>query len=50
MGLTVQGVKEPDGAVGWQSRVDYRGYEVVTNDYVTGETFTVDGGVTMRIA
>ena len=24
--------------------------EVVTNDYVTGETFTVDGGLTMRIA
>ncbi len=24
--------------------------EVVTNDYVTGETFTIDGGLTMRIA
>lgn len=24
--------------------------EVVTNDYITGETFTVDGGLTMRIA
>ncbi len=24
--------------------------EVVTNDYLTGETFTVDGGLTMRIA
>ncbi len=24
--------------------------EVATNDYVTGETFTIDGGLTMRIA
>ena len=24
--------------------------EMVTNDYVTGETFTIDGGLTMRIA
>lgn len=24
--------------------------EVATNDYITGETFTVDGGLTMRIA
>lgn len=24
--------------------------QVVTNDYITGETFTVDGGLTMRIA
>jgi NAD(P)-dependent dehydrogenase (short-subunit alcohol dehydrogenase family) len=24
--------------------------ELVTNDYVTGETFTIDGGLTMRIA
>ena len=24
--------------------------EVVTNDYLTGETFTIDGGLTMRIA
>jgi len=24
--------------------------EVVTNDYITGETFTIDGGLTMRIA
>lgn len=24
--------------------------EMVTNDYITGETFTVDGGLTMRIA
>jgi NAD(P)-dependent dehydrogenase (short-subunit alcohol dehydrogenase family) len=24
--------------------------ELVTNDYITGETFTVDGGLTMRIA
>jgi NAD(P)-dependent dehydrogenase (short-subunit alcohol dehydrogenase family) len=24
--------------------------ELVTNDYITGETFTIDGGLTMRIA
>lgn len=24
--------------------------EMVTNDYITGETFTIDGGLTMRIA
>jgi len=24
--------------------------EVATNDYITGESFTVDGGLTMRIA
>ena len=24
--------------------------ELVKNDYLTGETFTVDGGLTMRIA
>jgi NAD(P)-dependent dehydrogenase (short-subunit alcohol dehydrogenase family) len=24
--------------------------EVAANDYVTGETFTIDGGLTMRIA
>ena len=24
--------------------------ELVTNDYLTGETFTIDGGLTMRIA
>jgi len=24
--------------------------EVVTNDYITGETFVIDGGLTMRIA
>ena len=24
--------------------------EVATNDYLTGETFTIDGGLTMRIA
>jgi NAD(P)-dependent dehydrogenase (short-subunit alcohol dehydrogenase family) len=24
--------------------------EVVSNDYITGETFTIDGGLTMRIA
>lgn len=23
---------------------------LVTNDYLTGETFTIDGGLTMRIA
>jgi hypothetical protein len=24
--------------------------ELVTNDYITGETFGIDGGLTMRIA
>jgi NAD(P)-dependent dehydrogenase (short-subunit alcohol dehydrogenase family) len=24
--------------------------ELVTNDYITGETFTINGGLTMRIA
>jgi NAD(P)-dependent dehydrogenase (short-subunit alcohol dehydrogenase family) len=24
--------------------------ELVTNDYLTGETVTIDGGLTMRIA
>ena len=24
--------------------------ELVTNDYLTGETFSIDGGLTMRIA
>ncbi|MCA9443831.1 MAG: SDR family oxidoreductase, partial [Candidatus Omnitrophica bacterium] len=24
--------------------------ELITNDYITGETVTVDGGLTMRIA
>jgi len=23
--------------------------ELVTNDYITGETYTIDGGLTMRI-
>ena len=25
------------------------GLELVTNDYVTGETMTIDGGLTMRV-
>ncbi|UCD29948.1 MAG: hypothetical protein JSV03_05585 [Planctomycetota bacterium] len=24
--------------------------ELITNDYITGETVTIDGGLTMRIA
>ena len=26
------------------------GLELITNDYVTGETMTIDGGPTMRIS